>query len=198
MKEVPLQSYREKRDFSLTSEPRGEMPEDDRSADERIFVVQKHAARNLHYDFRLEVDGVLKSWAVPKGPSMDPKQKHLAIAVEDHPLDYASFEGRVPAGQYGAGTVIVWDTGTYRNLTELDGQIVPVSRALENGHISVWLYGKKLKGGFSLTRTSRGWIMVKMRDEEANSSTDILKAEPASVLSGRTIEEMEKMGNEIG
>jgi DNA ligase D-like protein (predicted 3'-phosphoesterase) len=198
MKEVPLQSYREKRDFSLTSEPRGEMPEDDRSADERIFVVQKHAARNLHYDFRLEVDGVLKSWAVPKGPSMDPKQKHLAIAVEDHPLDYASFEGRVPAGQYGAGTVIVWDTGTYRNLTELDGQIVPVSRALENGHISVWLDGKKLKGGFSLTRTSRGWIMVKMRDEEANSSTDILKAEPASVLSGRTIEEMEKMGNEIG
>lgn len=200
MKDEPLQSYRKKRDFSLTSEPRGELPGGDRSADdkstgERIFVVQKHAARNLHYDFRLEVDGVLKSWAVPKGPSMDPKQKHLAIAVEDHPLDYASFEGRIPAGQYGAGTVIVWDTGTYHNLTELDGQIVPVSRALENGHISIWLEGRKLKGGFALTRTGRGWIMVKMRDEEAKPSMNILKAEPASVLSGKTLEEMEKTGD---
>jgi bifunctional non-homologous end joining protein LigD len=194
MKEEPLQSYRKKRDFSLTSEPRGEARETDKGKSGQIFVVQKHAARNLHYDFRLEVDGILKSWAVPKGPSLDPKQKRLAIAVEDHPLDYAGFEGLIPAGQYGAGSVIVWDTGTYRNLTEKDGRIVPAAEALENGHIAVWLDGIKLKGGFAFTKTSRGWIMVKMRDEEADSSIDILEVEPASVLSRKTIEEMEKTG----
>ena len=113
-------------------------------------MIQKHAASSLHYDFRLEVDGVLKSWAVPKGPSTDPREKRLAVEVEDHPLDYADFEGVIGSG-YGAGRVIVWDAGTYRSLT--DG---PVEEALEKGHLSVWLEGKKLRGGWTLQRTRGG------------------------------------------
>src|SRR5207244_701821 len=111
-----------------------------------IFVVQKHAARNLHYDFRLEVDGVLKSWAVPKGPSTDPREKRLAMAVEDHELEHARFEGVIGKGLYGAGAVIVWDTGPYRNVTERDGREIPIDEALEAGHAVVELDGKKLRG----------------------------------------------------
>jgi len=194
MKKEPLQSYHSKRDFSLTSEPRGEVDSEGAIRKDPIFVVQKHSARRLHYDFRLEDGGVLRSWAVPKGPSTDPKQKRLAIQVEDHPLEYARFEGTIPAGQYGAGTVIIWDTGTYRNLTEKDGRIVPIDAALKSGHVAFQLMGEKLKGGFALTRTGRGWILVKMRDEEADSSQDILEAATASVFSGKTIEEIEKAG----
>ena len=186
MSQDPLEAYREKRDFAATSEPRG-----GKAAHEgRIFLVQKHSARNLHYDFRLEVSGVLKSWAVPKGPSTNPKDKRLAIYTEDHPLEYAGFEGVIPEGQYGAGKVIVWDTGQYRNMTEKDGQAVEMDRALENGHIAFWLEGRKLKGGYAITKTTRGWILVKMNDELADPSKDILIAEPRSVLSGRTIEEV--------
>ena len=181
-----LKDYREKRDFSVTSEPSGGSI----SSGSQIFVVQKHDARSLHYDLRLEVNGTLKSWAVPKGPSTSPKDKRLAIETEDHPLEYANFEGVIPEGQYGAGTVIVWDAGSYRNITEKDGQKVPIEDALENGHIAIWLEGRKLKGGYALTRTARGWILVKMKDELADVSRDILKAEPRSVLSGRTVEEL--------
>jgi DNA ligase D-like protein (predicted 3'-phosphoesterase) len=188
MKNDQLKSYREKRDFAVTSEP---APKEGAPAPEaEIFVVQKHAARNLHYDLRLEVDGVLKSWAVPKGPSMDPKQKRLAVQVEDHPLDYARFEGTIPEGQYGAGTVIVWDTGPYQNTTEKDGRAVPMAEALNSGHASFLLEGRKLQGGFALTRTPRGWILVKMKDDLADSSRDILQAKPESVLSRKTIEEL--------
>jgi DNA ligase D-like protein (predicted 3'-phosphoesterase) len=186
MEQDPLKPYREKRDFSLTSEP----PGNKESFSQQIFVVQKHASRNLHYDLRLEVNGVLKSWAVPKGPSRNPKDKRLAIATEDHPLEYAGFEGAIPDGQYGAGTVIVWDTGPYRNLTMKNGQVVEMDRALDSGHASVWLEGRKLKGGYAITRTGRGWILVKMNDEEADASQDILKTDPRSVLSGRTIEDL--------
>jgi len=182
-----LRDYREKRDFGITSEPRGEKGQ---TPGYQEFVVQKHKARRLHYDFRLEVSGVLKSWAVPKGPSTDPKEKRLAIEVEDHPLEYAAFEGIIPEGEYGAGSVIVWDRGTYRNITEKDGREVPADQALKEGHIAIWLAGQKLKGGFALTRTGRGWILVKMRDELADSSRDILREEPKSVLSGRTVEEL--------
>lgn len=181
-----LADYRKKRNFGITSEPAGSKAE----ADRRIFVVQKHEARNLHYDLRLEEDGVLKSWAVPKGPSMNPKDKRLAIETEDHPLEYASFEGVIPKGEYGAGAVIVWDTGPYRNLTEKDGREVPLAEALENGHASFWLEGKKLKGGFALTRTTRGWILIKMKDELADTAGDILETEPRSVLSDRTVQEI--------
>jgi DNA ligase D-like protein (predicted 3'-phosphoesterase) len=186
MDEDRLKTYRLKRDFSATSEPAGSGA----VFGGQIFVVQKHRARSLHYDLRLEVDGVLRSWAVPKGPSTDPRDKRLAIETEDHPLEYASFEGLIPEGQYGAGAVIVWDTGLYKIMTEKEGRAVPIAEALENGHAAVWLEGKRLKGGYALTRTQRGWILVKMKDDLADSSRDILKAEPRSVLSGRMVEEV--------
>jgi DNA ligase D-like protein (predicted 3'-phosphoesterase) len=159
-------------------------------------VVQKHAARSAHYDFRLEVGGVLKSWAVPKGPSMDPRDKRLAIRVEDHPFDYAEFEGVIPEGQYGAGAVIVWDIGPYRNRTRRDGREVPMERALEDGHVVVELHGRKLRGAFALTRTDtdeRGrerWLLVKKKDAEAEPGRDPVSLGPESVLSGRTVEQV--------
>jgi DNA ligase D-like protein (predicted 3'-phosphoesterase) len=186
-KSESLKSYRKKRNFGITSEPPGEKA----SHSDQIFVVQKHNARSLHYDLRLAVDGVLKSWAVPKGPSLNPADKRLAIQTEDHPLNYANFEGIIPEGQYGAGTVIVWDKGPYRNITKKDGQVVSIAQALENGHVVVWLVGKKLLGGYALTRTKREWILVKMKDELADSSRDIL-LESRSVLSGKTVEDMAK------
>lgn len=182
----PLESYHKKRDFKATPEPSG----GETSQQGQIFAVQKHSARTLHYDLRLEVNGVLKSWAIPKGPSANPKDKRLAILTEDHPLEYASFEGVIPKGQYGAGRVIVWDIGTYRNITQIGGRIVELDQALENGHISVWLEGRKLQGGYALTRTPRGWILIKMKDEKADVSGDILISQPRSVLSEKTIEEM--------
>ena len=160
-----------------------------------IFVIQKHAARTLHYDLRLEVDGVLKSWAVPKGPSTDPREKRLAIAVEDHALDHADFEGRIGQSSYGAGAVIVWDTGPYGNRTERDGRKVPMQRALAEGHVVVELEGRKLRGRYALTRTGeqRGreqWLLVKVRDEAADARRNPVSTQPESVLSGRTIEDV--------
>ena len=161
-----------------------------------IFVVHRHLARSAHYDFRLEVDGVLKSWAVPKGPSTDPRDKRLAIRVEDHPLDYAEFEGVIPDGQYGAGAVIVWDSGTYRNRTKRESSEVPIEQALDDGHVVVDLHGRKLHGAYALTRTGidqRGrerWLLVKKRDAHAGAGHDILATHPESVLSGRTVEQV--------
>ncbi len=149
-----LSQYRRKRDFSRTAEPRG----GDRGADgEPMFVVQIHDARNLHFDFRLEAGGVLKSWAVPKGPSDDPHDKRLAMPTEDHPMEYADFEGVIEPGEYGGGTVIVWDTGTFRNVsTDRAGRPVPFARALERGHASFRLHGRKLHGRYALTRFRPG------------------------------------------
>jgi DNA ligase D-like protein (predicted 3'-phosphoesterase) len=156
---------------------------------EPIFVIQKHDASSLHYDFRLEVDGVLKSWAVPKGPSTDPRDKRLAMQVEDHGMGYAYFEGVHPEGTYGAGPVIVWDRGRYRNLRE-----EPMSDGLENGHVSVWLEGEKLRGGWSLRRIRGGakpqWLLVKRRDEGADARRRPTTTQPESVLSGRRIEDL--------
>jgi len=151
-----------------------------------IFTIQQHAATTLHFDFRLEVDGVLKSWAVPKGPSLDPSEKRLAVEVEDHSLSYADFEGRIGPG-YGEGAVIVWDMGTYEPLTEGD-----FGDALRDGHASFWLEGRKLVGGWTLRRWSDEgrkpkWLLVKKRDERADESDEL---SPESVLSGRTIEEL--------
>jgi DNA ligase D-like protein (predicted 3'-phosphoesterase) len=158
-----------------------------------IFVVQKHAATTLHYDFRLEVDGVLKSWAVPKGPSTDPREKRLAMAVEDHALDYAEFEGIIE-GDYGAGAVIVWDTGPYRNRTERDGREVALGRALTDGHAVVELEGRKLRGRYALTRTDteprERWLLVKVRDDAADARRNPVSTQPESVLTGRTIEQV--------
>ncbi|MGZ4248415.1 MAG: DNA polymerase ligase N-terminal domain-containing protein [Solirubrobacteraceae bacterium] len=147
-----LGDYRAKRDSRRSPEPAGEI-RPHRDDGEPIFVIHRHMARTEHYDFRLEVDGVLKSWAVRKGPSTNPREKRLATRVEDHPLDYAEFEGVIPRGQYGAGAVIVWDTGTYRNRTKRDGAEVPIDQALEEGHIVVELCGHKLRGGYALTRS---------------------------------------------
>jgi DNA ligase D-like protein (predicted 3'-phosphoesterase) len=192
MSDDQLAEYRSKRDLDRSHEPSGEHA----PRGGPIFVVQKHHARNEHYDFRLEVGGVLKSWAVPKGPSTDPSEKRLAIRVEDHPLQYATFEGVIPGGEYGAGAVIVWDTGTYRNATRRDGQDVPLEQALADGHVVVELCGHKLRGGYALTRTDvdeRGrerWLLVKMRDAKADAGRDPLASEPESVLSGRTVEQV--------
>lgn len=165
------------------------------SAQKLRFVIQKHAARSLHYDFRLEAEGVLKSWAVPKGPSTDPLQKRLAMQVEDHALEYAGFEGVIPKSGYGAGAVIVWDHGTYRNLTKSKGNELSVSDGVDRGHISVWLEGKKLQGGYALTRVGSGrqerWLLVKMRDEGADARRNPVSTQPESVISGKTIEELE-------
>ena len=183
----PLKTYREKRNFERTSEPRGETPRT--AADQPRFVIQKHDASRLHYDFRIEVDGVLKSWAVPKGPSTNPRERRLAVQTEDHPIEYIDFEGIIPEGEYGAGTMIVWDTGTYRNLKE-----IPVAEGLEKGQIEIWLVGQKLQGGYVLLRTGQGedanWLLIKMKDEAANPELDLLKTEPKSVLTGRTLDDI--------
>lgn len=184
-----LDEYRSKRDFRRTSEPGG----DGTGGDGARWVVQCHDASSLHYDFRLEADGVLKSWAVPKGPSTDPSEKRLATRTEDHPLDYADFEGTIPEGEYGAGAVIVWDAGTYRNLTtDDDGEEVPIAEAVDDGHVSVWLDGEKLHGGYSLTRF-RGeddWLLVKRDDDEADARRNPTSTQPESVVSGRTVEQV--------
>jgi DNA ligase D-like protein (predicted 3'-phosphoesterase) len=163
--------------------------------DGRRFVIHKHDARTLHYDLRLEVGGVLRSWAVPKGPSTDPREKRLAVAVEDHPLEYGDFEGVIPEGEYGAGTVLIWDAGTYRNISHDDqGEDVPLDDALEKGRAAFWLAGEKLEGGYALLRTKRNegkdWLLVKMDDEGADARRDPTSTQPASVVSGRTVEEV--------
>jgi bifunctional non-homologous end joining protein LigD len=184
-----LKSYRDKRDFQRTPEPAGT---GEASDGDPIFVVQEHDATSHHYDLRLQVDNVLKSWAVPKGPSTDPGEKRLAIATEDHPLDYAEFEGVIPKGEYGAGKVIVWDIGTYRNLTTKSGKALTAEEAIRHGHISVWLEGRKLRGGFALNRFKTGkqeqWLLVKIKDQEVDIEHRLARSRPESVLTGRMIE----------
>ena len=193
-KEDSLKEYRGKRKFGQTPEPSGTKVK--KSSGSPIFVIQKHAASSLHYDFRLEIGGVLVSWAVPKGPSTDPKEKRLAMRTEDHPMDYADFEGVIPQGEYGAGTVIVWDTGTYRKLEAKESKHRTMEQSLKEGHVSVWLEGGKLKGGYAITRLGQGkkWLLVKIRDDEADPRRNPVKTEPESVLSGRNIEEMKTEG----
>ena len=190
-----LETYKRKRDFSRTPEP----PAGRRSSGNLRFVVQKHAARRLHYDFRLEIDGVLKSWPVPKGPSLDPNEKRLAVMVEDHPMDYATFEDVIAHGNYGAGQVIVWDSGVYSpdeggvlwfgNREEADERM---REGLEAGKLSFTLRGRKLRGSWTLVRTSRSpkdWLLIKHRDRYADPDCDVLM-DDRSVQSGLTIEEL--------
>jgi DNA ligase D-like protein (predicted 3'-phosphoesterase) len=186
-----LEDYRRRRDRRKTPEPAGRRG----SAGKRPrFVVQEHQARSHHFDFRLEVGGVLKSWAVPKGPSTDPREKRLAVPVEDHPLDYAEFEGVIPEGQYGAGAVVVWDRGTYDHLTEQNGGPKPVAKALEDGHLVIRLHGEKLKGGYALQRVAQGdderWLLIKLKDEAADARRRPTASQPRSVLSGRTVDDL--------
>jgi bifunctional non-homologous end joining protein LigD len=170
---MALKRYRDKRDFAKTPEP-PPISKRKRTRNQPIFVVQEHHASRLHYDFRLEADGVLKSWAVPKGPSTDPAQKRLAIQVEDHPLDYATFAGTIPEGQYGAGTVTIWDQGTYDNVLADKPLPQTVAEGIEAGHLEFVLHGKKLRGQFALIRMrgkERGkepWLLMKMQDALAH------------------------------
>jgi bifunctional non-homologous end joining protein LigD len=184
----PLRAYHERRDFSVTREPKGGAT---KSAQQALsFVVQKHAARRLHYDFRLEHGGVLWSWAVPKGPSLDPKQRRLAARTEDHPIEYAGFEGVIPEGEYGAGPVIVWDRGEWVPEGDADA-------AMKKGHLSFELQGEKLHGRFHLVRLradekgKENWLLFKSKDEEAQPG-EVVSERPESALSGRTIEDVEK------
>ncbi len=186
---MPLKDYHAKRDFRSTPEPKGARA---KGRSKRAFVVQKHDASRLHYDFRLALDGVLKSWAVPKGPSVNPADKRLAVAVEDHPLEYADFEGVIPKGQYGAGAVMVWDSGTW-STDEKDPH-----RAIKKGKLSFTLTGEKLKGGWTLTRMGgrgrdgdvQNWLLIKHDDAAASKRKDPLEQQPESVASGRSLDEI--------
>ncbi|MDT0641264.1 DNA polymerase ligase N-terminal domain-containing protein [Zunongwangia sp. F363] len=190
-----LEKYRGKRDFDSSSEPFGD-PEIAKGKKD-IFVVQKHDATNLHYDFRLLANGVLKSWAVPKGPSTDPDEKRLAIATEDHPVEYADFEGIIPEDQYGGGTVMVWDAGTYTiEKKDKDGNIIPLEKQLENGRASFILNGEKLQGGYSLIRIKKGeneqWLLKKSDDDKADARRNPTSTQNNSVLTGRTMKQIKK------
>ncbi|MGH9907267.1 MAG: DNA polymerase ligase N-terminal domain-containing protein [Pyrinomonadaceae bacterium] len=179
---MALTEYKKKRKFDKTPEPG---PKKKKTRTGRLFVVQKHRATQLHYDFRLEVDGVLASWAVPKGPSLDPKVKRLAMHVEDHPVDYAKFEGVIPEGEYGGGTVMVWDYGTYKPEDNVD-----VAEALRKGELKFALDGKKLKGSWVLVRTrDRQWLLMKHRDYYTTEE-EVTELAPVSILTRRTLAEI--------
>lgn len=189
-----LARYRERRDFDRSPEPGG----DGRAADDDPhFVIQEHAASSHHFDFRLEVAGVLASWAVPKGPSTDPSERRLAIRTEDHPLDYADFEGAIPEDEYGGGAVIVWDRGPYRNLRTEGEEACDMTGSLEDGFVKVFLEGEKLQGGFALKRTSSAgddperWLLVKMDDDHADARRRPVRTQRESVLSDRTVDDIE-------
>lgn len=190
---MSLEKYHEKRDFSRTPEPAGDSGSASKeSTGPRRFVIQKHHARTLHYDLRLEEDGVLKSWAVPKGPSLDPAEKRLAVEVEDHPLEYGDFEGSIPEGEYGAGKVIVWDRGTF----EPAGEGETFGEMLGSGAAKIRLAGEKLRGGYALVRTrfsgkANNWLLIKEKDGHARPGYEVTAEEPLSVLSGRDVDEVE-------
>jgi bifunctional non-homologous end joining protein LigD len=184
---MSLEKYREKRNFQISPEPSGKSRESVALKGPLRYVIQKHRATQLHYDFRLEFNGVLLSWAVPKGPSLDPSVKRLAMQVEDHPLEYGEFEGVIPEGEYGGGTVMVWDNGEWTPESE------DVESALQKGDLKFTLHGKKLHGSWVLVRTrgfgskpDKSWLLIKHRDEYA-SKKDIEEEEPLSVLSRRLL-----------
>jgi len=186
-----LKKYRQMRDFGETPEPAGGKPKKSRLP---MFVIQKHQASHLHYDFRLEMEGVLKSWAIPKGPSYDPANKRLAMMTEDHPYDYGSFEGVIPEGNYGAGNVIIWDTGTWELIEPGDDPV----EALRAGKIAFRLNGRKMFGEWALVKigargkSSRGneWLLLKHRDEFANEDVDVTEVAPRSVVSNLAVDEI--------
>jgi len=184
-----LTEYRKRRRFDVTPEPAGKEKTRRKAAKPLSYVIQKHRATALHYDFRLEWEGVLLSWAVPKGPSLDPSVKRLAMPTEDHPLEYAAFEGIIPEGEYGGGTVMIWDRGTWTP------EVEDVDAALKKGELKVSLDGEKLHGSWVLVRTRRrgeerpSWLLIKHRDQYA-STKDIAEEEPRSVVSGRLLVEI--------
>jgi bifunctional non-homologous end joining protein LigD len=191
--EAQLAEYRRKRDFTRTSEPAGGKP---KTAKKLAFVIQKHAASHLHYDLRLELDGVMKSWAVPKGPSLDPAVKRLAMEVEDHPIEYNKFEGTIPQGEYGGGTVMLWDRGTYGYGGTNPDPIEGLRGGHAKGDLKFVLNGKRLNGSWVLVRMRRDrpgkaqWLLIKHRDEFAIPDSDVTADYETSVATGRTMEEI--------
>ena len=194
---MTLKKYREKRNFQISPEPTGESRGTKTAERRLLYVIQKHRATQLHYDFRLEFGGVLLSWAVPKGPSLDPSVKRLAMQVEDHPREYGAFEGVIPEGEYGGGTVMVWDNGEWSPESD------DIESALQKGDLKFTLYGKKLRGSWVLVRTrgfgskaDKSWLLIKHRDKYA-SPRDITEEEPRSVLSRRLLADIarEEGGN---
>src|SRR5215813_13369085 len=192
---MALEEYRRKRDFHKTPEPAGTAAPRQEAGEQLAFVIQKHAARRLHYDFRLELDGVLKSWAVPKGPSLDPAEKRLAVHVEDHPLEYGNFEGTIPSGEYGAGEVVLWDRGRWAPIGDPD-------EGYRRGKLKFTLHGDKLRGGWTLARMGgrageggKNWLLLKERDVEAREATegDIVAERPESVAAIERVALPERM-----
>jgi len=183
-----LTEYNAKRDFTRTAEPAGKVPKP--RGKTLHFVIQKHAASHLHYDFRLELDGVMKSWAVPKGPSLDPSVRRLAMEVEDHPIAYNTFEGTIPQGEYGGGTVMLWDRGTYE--ADDDGGAASLRSGYEKGELRFVMHGKRLRGGFVLTRLRRPgrpqWLLIKRRDAYADPERDVTTEETTSIATRRTMD----------
>jgi bifunctional non-homologous end joining protein LigD len=194
MKQPPkLAEYRQKRDFTRTAEPRGTAR---KKAQALAYVIQKHAASHLHYDLRLELDGVMKSWAVPKGPNLDPAVKRLAMQVEDHPIEYNAFEGTIPKGEYGGGTVMIWDRGTYTYGGDADDPVEGLRQGYAKGDLKIVLKGKRLKGSWVLVRTRRGdpkraqWLLIKHRDAAAEPGSEVVEECQTSVATGRTMDEI--------
>jgi DNA ligase D-like protein (predicted 3'-phosphoesterase) len=212
-----LKEYERKRDFSKTREPSGKSKAKGKGKAKRRhprFSFQKHSATSEHYDLRLEVDGVLASWAVPKGPSLDPRDKRLAMRTEDHPLEYLEWEGVIAEGEYGAGPMIVWDRGVFQNISETrKGEPMELAEAIEKGDVKVLMLGEKIKGAYALVRTGpdpkrvapggapsrqEKWLLIKKRDEGADARRRPTSSQPESVLSGRTIEEVLEQEAEPG
>ncbi|MDB4892097.1 MAG: ligD [Gemmatimonadetes bacterium] len=187
---APLAAYNAKRDFTRTREPAGKVPKTKGKA--LHFVIQKHAASHLHYDWRLELDGVMKSWAVPKGPSLDPSVKRLAMEVEDHPISYNTFEGTIPEGEYGGGTVMLWDRGTYE--AEDGGGAESLREGYRRGDLKFVMHGKRLCGSWALIRMKRPgrpqWLLIKHDDECADRKKDITETEVTSVVTERTMDQI--------
>ena len=197
-----LDEYNRKRDFSKTGEPSGKPRAKRRKGAPKRrhprFAFQKHAATSLHYDLRLEVGDVLASWAIPKGPSLDPREKRLAMRTEDHPLEYLTWEGVIPKGEYGGGEMIVWDRGVYQNISKTrSGREMDIDEALEKGDLKLFLLGEKIRGPYALVRTSdpgdrERWLLIKKRGEGADARRKPTSTQPESVLSGRTIEDLRR------
>ena len=198
-----LKEYQRKRDFEKTAEPSGATTHKSHAAaaDQLHFVIQKHDASRLHYDLRLEIDGVMKSWAVPKGPSADPGVKRLAMQVEDHPIEYNTFEGTIPAGEYGGGTVMLWDNGTYEiENPSGDDANASAREQHDNGEMKIIFHGKRIKGSYALVRTKGmggnsakpAWLLIKHRDDQARPESDssLTEKHVKSVTTGRTMDEI--------
>lgn len=189
-----LKSYQKKRDFNKTQEPKDNKKSKN---SERTFVIQKHDASHLHYDFRLQIGEVLVSWVVPKGLSTAANEKKLAIRTEDHPLDYAQFEGIIPEGEYGAGTVMVWDFGHYEPIVDEKEDKKSMQEALKSGALKFWLNGEKIQGGYAMARMNQNhddeqWVIFKLDDEKADARRNPTSTEPSSVLTGRSLDEIQQ------